>query len=115
MIDKLDLHYAFTNPASIHDEEALTALELAGRQGAKINEVVNSQNQLVADTDNKIALQNKVINEGLNDIDKAIATVPTETQKEFQRQMVNGNMGTLIETEVVKHTSELETQVENLP
>lgn len=46
MIEKLNLHYSFTNPASIHDEEALTALELAGRQGAKINEVVTDQNAL---------------------------------------------------------------------
>lgn len=45
MIKHLNLHYAFTNPASVHDEEALTALELAGRQGAKINEVVDEVNR----------------------------------------------------------------------
>lgn len=39
-------HYAFTNPASIHDEEALTALELAGRLGAKMNEVVSAVNNI---------------------------------------------------------------------
>ena len=49
MIDKLPLHFSFTTPASVHDEEALTALELAGRQGAKINEVIEDQNKLRSD------------------------------------------------------------------
>ena len=48
MIERLNSHYSFTNPASVHDEEALTALELAGRTTAKVNQVVDSQNELVA-------------------------------------------------------------------
>ena len=40
MIEKMSPHYAFENPASTYDEEAMTALELAGRQGAKINELI---------------------------------------------------------------------------
>lgn len=55
MIEKMNLHYSFTNPASVHDEEALTALELAGRQGAKINEIIDSQNNLVETTPDRIA------------------------------------------------------------
>lgn len=35
-------HYSFTTPASVYDEEALTALELAGRCAAKINELIKS-------------------------------------------------------------------------
>lgn len=50
MIEKLNQHYSFTTPASIHDEEAMTALELAGRQGAKINEVIEDQNNLRTET-----------------------------------------------------------------
>lgn len=54
MIEKLNQHFSFTNPASIHDEEALTALELAGRQGKKINEVVTDQNALRETTEREI-------------------------------------------------------------
>lgn len=61
MIDEMNLHYSFTNPATVHDEEALTALELAGRQGAKINEVVRAQNGLKSDTEKHLANQDKAI------------------------------------------------------
>ena len=44
MIDKLNHHYALENPSSIYDEEALTALELAGRTTHKVNEVVDYVN-----------------------------------------------------------------------
>lgn len=37
-IDLLPDHYSMTNPASVYDEEALTALELAGRLNKKVNE-----------------------------------------------------------------------------
>ena len=39
MIDKMK-HYSLTNPASVYDEEALTALELAGRTAQKVNAVI---------------------------------------------------------------------------
>lgn len=37
-------HYSLTNPASIYDEEALTALELAARTAGKVNEVIDDNN-----------------------------------------------------------------------
>lgn len=43
MIDKMN-HYAFTNPPTVYDEEALTALELAARMGGKVNECVETIN-----------------------------------------------------------------------
>lgn len=51
MIEKLD-HYSLTNPASVYDEEAMTALELAGRTAGKVNEaidLVNENEQTVKD------------------------------------------------------------------
>lgn len=39
-------HYAFENPASVYDEEALTALELAARTSAKVNECVEEVNTI---------------------------------------------------------------------
>lgn len=44
MIDKIG-HYSLTTPGSIYDEEALTALELAGRTAKKVNECVEQVNE----------------------------------------------------------------------
>lgn len=43
MIEKIG-HYSLTNPATVYDEEALTALELAGRTAAKTNECIEAVN-----------------------------------------------------------------------
>lgn len=43
-IKKLGHHYSMENPASVYDEEAMTALELAGRTTAKVNETVDVVN-----------------------------------------------------------------------
>ena len=51
MINKIE-HYSINNPASVYDEESLTALELAGRTAQKVNEcadLVNKNEQDVAD------------------------------------------------------------------
>jgi len=58
-IKPLNLHYSFETPASVYDEEAMTALELAGRQGAKINEVINDQNALRESTEKHLEDQDK--------------------------------------------------------
>ena len=59
-IEKIS-HYSLTSPASVYDEEALTALELAGRTAQKVNEVVDEVNQ-----------------------------IPDKVEKEVQRQIDNG-------------------------
>ena len=38
-------HYSLTNPASVYDEEALTALELSARTASKCNEVIENLNK----------------------------------------------------------------------
>lgn len=53
-MDKIK-HYSLTAPASIYDEEALTALELAGRTAAKVNEAVDAFNELEASVPVQIA------------------------------------------------------------
>lgn len=45
MIEKMNGHYSFTNPATVYDEEALTALELAARTAGKMNECIDSCNE----------------------------------------------------------------------
>lgn len=44
-INPLNHHYSMENPASVYDEEAMTALELAGRTTAKVNECVAQINK----------------------------------------------------------------------
>lgn len=46
MIEKIN-HYSLTKPATVYDEEALTALQLAGRTAAKCNEAVDKVNEVV--------------------------------------------------------------------
>lgn len=45
MVEKIG-HYSITNPASVYDEEAVTALELAARTAAKVNECVGEVNAI---------------------------------------------------------------------
>lgn len=45
MVEKI-AHYSLEKPASIYDEEAMTALELAARTAAKVNECVNAVNDI---------------------------------------------------------------------
>lgn len=68
MIDRLTNHYSFTNPATVHDEEALTTLELVGRTTAKVNEMVEEVN-----------------------------TLPDKVTKEVQEQIDNGTFDTQID------------------
>lgn len=53
MIEKLN-HYSLTGPASVYDEEALTALELAGRTAQKVNEVIDLANNIPGLVEDKV-------------------------------------------------------------
>lgn len=44
MIKPVNPHYSFEGPTSVYDEDALTALELAARTAAKVNECVEEVN-----------------------------------------------------------------------
>ena len=101
-IDKLSQHYSFTNPASIHDEEALTALELAGRQGAKINEVIEAQNTLDKET--------REYNEKTR-----LEVVPAAVNAEFNKRISSGEFA----DEINEYAGDLRSRVnhmfENVP
>lgn len=68
MTDKLN-HYSLTNPASVYDEEAMTALELAGRTAQKVNECVDEVNKIPDVVDKSV---NEYIDKGefSKDIDR---------------------------------------------
>lgn len=59
-LEKLN-HYSMENPASIYDEEAMTALELAGRTATKMNEVVQFANDTMRICGEHLSLQDEQI------------------------------------------------------
>ena len=97
MIEKMNMHYSFTNPASIHEEEALTALELAGRQGAKINEIIEDQNNL-----------RKHVGDELNRFEKE--NIPSEVAKDVQKYINDG----AFDAQIDKSIGNLEKRVDTL-
>lgn len=67
MIKKIG-HYSLENPGTIYDEEAMTALELAGRTATKVNECVDQVNQNTEALPGMVARDvQKHINEGAFD------------------------------------------------
>lgn len=108
-------HYSLTNPASVYDEEALTALELAGRTVAKVNEAVGAFNTLETETGNHLQEQDKEISERLGAQDNAIKkmndeTMPAKVTEEVQEQIDNGTFDSQINT----YIGNLEERVDNL-
>lgn len=89
MIDKINLHYSMNNPASVYDEEALTALELAGRTAAKVNEIVGDQNTLREETERSMRKQDETITTNISTIKTEI--VPESVTSEVQKHIDNGD------------------------
>lgn len=115
MINPLNTHFSFTNPASIHDEEALTALELAGRQSAKINEVVKDHNALRQETEEHLEQQDTTIDNRLSEQDNRLTAqektqIPATVTAEMQRQINNGTF----DREINTYAGNLTERVDNL-
>ena len=94
MIEPLNTHFSFTSPASIHDEEALTGIELAGRQGAKINEIVKDQNNLRTEMETFKS-----------------EDVPEQIENEVKRYIYNGSFNDAIENEYNNITKEIGNEI----
>ena len=99
MIDKIG-HYSIENVASIYDEEAMTALELAGRTAAKTNECVEAVNKIpetVADKvqehiaggtfDAQIDAYAHEVTEALNEAEDDFTRQVNDTRKTFEREV----------------------------
>lgn len=61
-------HYALENPASVYDEEALTALELAARVSGKLTEVILGFNELAGITVDAIEYMKGEITKATEDV-----------------------------------------------
>lgn len=100
-IKPMNTHYSFENPASVYDEEAMTALELAGRQGAKINEIIEDQNNLRETTIDELEDQREKV-------------IPAVVTGEVQKQIDNGTFDQQISAYVGGLRAEMDTYQENL-
>lgn len=95
-LNPLNHHYAMENPASVYDEEALTALELAGRTTAKVNETVQAFNELEAQTNAHLDAQDK--------------SLPGMTERAVQSHINGGTF----DASINRYLGNLEDRVNNL-
>lgn len=114
-LNPLNHHYSMENPASVYDEEAMTALKLAGRTTAKVNETVQAFNELETHTNDHLDQQDQTIEERMTAQDNRITkmnneTMPNKVVSEFQKNLDNGTF----EGMVNEYTGNLEARVNNL-
>lgn len=77
MIDKIS-HYSLLAHVTVHDEEALTSLELNGRTAAKVNEIVDD------------------VNAQRDQMEKGIAGIPGKIKDHVSKMEKNGELSDLI-------------------
>ena len=92
-LNPLNHHYSLENPATIYDEEAMTALQLAGRTTAKVNETVEAFNRLEAETNIHLEQQD--------------ASIPVKIADKVQEHITGGQF----DKQIDKYAGELEAQV----
>lgn len=95
-LNPLNHHYSMENPASIYDEEAMTALELAARTVAKVNETVEAFNTLETETIEHLAQQD--------------ASIPVEVAAKVQEHINNGDF----DAAIGEYANFLSARVDNL-
>lgn len=103
-LNPLNHHYAIENPASIYDEEAMTALELAGRTTAKVNETVEAFNSLEMTTTQHIEDQA----ERLEKQEKEV--IPNTVRNTVQNHINNGDF----DRQIDEYMDGLSDRVDNL-
>ncbi len=120
-IKKLNHHYSMENPASVYDEEAMTALELAGRTTAKVNEcveMVNGLGEAVEAFDRKVEGYDDTLNTFVQNAKEDLDThmenqekaLPATVTAEIKEQLASGALNHV----VIEHTQELEDRLDNL-
>lgn len=83
-LNPLNSHYSIENTATIYDEEAMTALQLAARTTAKVNETVEAFNQLETETGDHLQTQDEQITI-MNNV-----TMPAKVDETVKNHIKNG-------------------------
>lgn len=86
-------HFALTNWPTVHDEEALSSLELQGRTAAKMNEIIDAVNR------SEITIQ------------EAIASIHNEIAEELEKAMMDGSLSRVVGDQALR---ELDASLEGL-
>lgn len=120
MIEPINPHYSFENPATVYDEDAMTALKLAGRTAAKVNEVVKDQNRLDQETTEHLQQQDQNIDKRMDAQDAAITKMNTETMPakvtaEVQRKIDSGEFDQAINRYAGNLEERVDTLLSNVP
>lgn len=79
-------HYSFESIPSVFDEEALTALELAGRTAHKTNELVRAYNKLENETDKHLESQDQEIDERMGEAENYLRNNLPQTVNNLLQQ-----------------------------
>lgn len=95
-INPMYLHYSMCCPVSIYDEEATTALKLAGKTAKKVNELVEGFNTLETETNKHLAEQD--------------ADIPVQVANKVQEYVDGGQFDQAID----EYAGELEARLDNL-
>lgn len=77
-------HFALTAHRTVYDEEALSSLELMGRIGAKLNEIV----------------------EAVNEVNALFEDLPNEVDEALSREIANGNIAAIVGAGVLNELGE---------
>ena len=117
-INPLNNHYSMENPASVFDEEAMTALELAGRTTAKVNECVDAVNGVMGKAQEqyqRAELINANTQKKLDDLSTQTqtlvnSTIPSAVNSALGLSIDSGVMRGMINEEVAS----LSARVDNL-
>ena len=111
-IKQLNHHYSMENPASVYDEEALTALELAGRTTAKVNEVVTFVNEFTDEVkaweektgeavDNFITVADEVLMHTQNRLNTfANETIPDTVEQVTREKIESGALDHVVQESI---------------
>lgn len=114
-IEKMNDHYSMTCPATVYDEEALTTLELVGRTTAKVNEIVDNQNDLVNTVMNHKIQVTQQINEQWDTIELQMEKIKTETVPNVVDSEVNSHIRNgEFDNQIDKYVGGLNNQINNV-
>ncbi len=115
-------HYSMENPASVFDEEALTALQLAARTAAKCNETVNHVNKVaeevaeeLVDFENDISKQQGnfegTVNERLEAMKQKVDEIPQRVEDAAREQITSGALDHVVQESIEVLGTELDVLV----
>lgn len=114
-INPLNDHYSFTAIPSVYDEEALDALELAGRTAAKVNEAISAFNNLETDTGNQLKGQDAKLAAQDAKLAAQDVSIPVKVNAAIDKNIADGTFDRAINEYAGDLEARLDHIIENAP